>query len=519
MAGLGPDVRNPHSYVLEVLTIVNNEGVSYDCRDSFKQCLITEDIENPFLTGELMLIDSTGQLERAKMTGQESLRIRFYHPGADSENDIIDQLFRIYRIGDVVRDRQNVQTFKCLFASPELIDAKRIRISQAFNGNLLDTVAKIAEDKLGISQDPFDPLEPPAKMVPHFDRRAKSKQEAHIVIPNWTVLDTISFLCSQAQDNDYDSHLTDSYYFHQTARGGYRLHSLRQMYNIDYLGGDPFVYTNVNYSEQDAREFSGEPKVLISDKGEVTGEVGHGRRIVHYVSPTSANVLEGISNGLFGSTLTTVNSTHKYYQEKSYNLLERFYSGTGENSMEPHPFIRQSGEKLHIGLASKDPSADLECRGVYAYYDPLTSYPEATQLLLYSPSYINDKEDNIKGVNSDAHLGASQTQLAVTQLMKYHTIQCLISNRSDISTGQLINLKIPLPSPEGPQEEWEPMFYSGKHLIKKIQWTFTQAHMETNITCMKDSVTNNIETVVPERPASQYHHFINFVGPPEPEST
>ena len=61
-------------------------------------------------------------------------------------------------------------------------------------------------------------------------------------------------------------------------------------------------------------------------------------------------------------------------------------------------------------------------------------------------------------------------------------------------------------------EDWEPIFYNGKHLIKKIQWSATKTRMELNITCMKDSVENNIETIEIPYPETEYQ----LVGPPKP---
>ena len=505
MSGVETSIFNPFSYDLEILTIVNNEGESFDVKDTFQQFLITEDITQPFLTGELILVDSTGILERAKLTGQESVRIRFKHPEANHENDTIDQLFRIYRVMDILRENQNIQTIKCLFASPEFIEAKRKRISQAFNGNLLDIVAKLSTDHLGITHDEnLDAENPPPKMTPYFERRAKSEQFAHLVVPNWTVFDTITWLCAQAQDSNHDSHLTDSYFFNQTANGGYRLHSLKQMYGIDYLGGDEFAYSVV-YGDAKTREASPD---------EEAKELEHppGRRIISYINPSSANVLDGITNGLFGSKLTTIDSTFKHYREKTYNLLERFYAG--DNTIDDHPFIRIAEEHLNIGESSTDPSQDLVCRGLYGnetLTKPLSSYPDATQLLMTQNSYVNDPGNKIPSVYGRAHLGGAQTQMAVHELLSYHTIQCLISARSDISTGQLINLKLTLPAPEGLMEDWEPIFYNGKHLIRKIQWSATKTRMELNITCMKDSVENHIEMTEIPYPEKE------FVGPPKPE--
>ena len=62
--GVGIDwASNPLSYELEILTLVNNEGVGFDIRGIFLECAIYESITNGFLVGELAIADATGLLE------------------------------------------------------------------------------------------------------------------------------------------------------------------------------------------------------------------------------------------------------------------------------------------------------------------------------------------------------------------------------------------------------------------------------------------------------------------------
>ena len=89
-------------------------------------------------------------------------------------------------------------------------------------------------------------------------------------------------------------------------------------------------------------------------------------------------------------------------------------------------------------------------------------------------------------------MGANQNRAAVEQLLKYYTINLVLSTRTDISCGQLINLDIPLP--RAGDEVVEPKFYNGKHLITDIKWSLRPNGCSLNVKCMKDSVINQIET-------------------------
>ena len=484
---VGSDSSNPKSYELDVLTIVNNEGDGFDIRNIMLECNIYESINRNFLLGELVLGDSVSFLENSKLFGQESLRIKFSQPsGMNDEthiDDSIDQLFRIYKIEAVQRVDGGTQIFKVLFCSPEMLSSKRIRISQAFRGSMTDIAARVARDHLDISDmlglAAFERL---VKMMhrPYWEVREKSQGDNyHVVIPNWTVGYTINWLCKQAQGIDENSGLQDSFFWYQTANGGYRIQSLASMMEINYAGGRPFEYKQAN-----AMDGSDGPY----DKTDVQAS-GVGRRILAFEVDTHADVLKAVIEGLFASKQTTIDNTYKFFTEKTYNFLEKHFSGG--SSIEEHPFIRTQPEVLHIGSAAQE-GVDVRIEGSRTEDKAITDYPNAHQILASDSSFVMDAEDKIHQANHFTHLGSSQLRTAAKQLLDYYTINVAISARTDISVGQLINLDIPLPDMSGEAEI--PKFYNGKHLITEIMWNLTPRECNVSLKCIKDSVINNIET-------------------------
>ena len=472
------DSGNPLSYELDILTIVNNEGDGFDIRNIFIECNIYESIHRNFLLGEIVLTDQIGFLENAKLFGQESIRIKFNQPSgtqdALDEDNGIDQLFRIYKVDAVTRIKGSVQAFKVSFCSPEMLASKRTRISQAFNGSMTDIAAKVAQDHLGISPNDSD--------TPYFGVREKSKgDQFHVVIPNWTVGYTINWLCKQAQGVDSQSGLQDSFYWFQTAKSGYRIQSLNTMMTLEYGGGRPFYYRDANTADGTD---------LPYDKTGENGEIGMGRRILGYKIESHANVLQGVTDGLFSSKQTTIDNTYKIYTEKTYNFLEKHFSGSGQ-SLNPHPLVRTQPEILHTGSSSVD-GGDV-ITGALEVGKGIGDYPDAYQILTSDSSFVNDDKDDIHQANHFTHLGSSQFRNSANQLLKYYTMSVVISARTDVMCGTLINLSIPSVRPgEG---EVEPKFDGGQHLITDIKWTMTKDELTTNLTVIKDSLFNNIETV------------------------
>ncbi len=478
---VGIDNSKPDSYELEILTIVNNEGEGFDVRDLMIECVLSESIQSNFLQGHLMLGDSINLLENAKIFGQESLRLRFRQPAGKNDEiddeDVIDQVFRIYKVGQS-RLEDQTQVLMLFFTANEFLESRRKRVSQALRGSMTNMAALLAEDHLGIKNETVK-----EKLVPHFEVREKSQGDNyHVVIPNWTVNYSINWLCSQSQGIDESSGLQDSFYWYQTANGSYRIQSLASMMLIDYAGGRPFTYSQAIAADS--------TKDVPADSTEET--IGASRRILSYEITNHANVLEATVKGLFGSKQTTIDNTYQFFTEKSYSFLEKFYGGQSQ-AIEQHPFVRVEPEVLHIGESSDE--GEVVITGSKEG-NSISSYHNAHQILVSDQSFVNDEKNNIHQANHQIHLGSHQFRAAATELLNYHSVDLVLSARTDISVGQLINLDIPAPNPG--QEEVDPKFYNGKHLITHCQWILGPSACDLNVRCIKDSVINNIETTALE---------------------
>ena len=104
---IGKDNSRATSYELEVLTLVNNEGDGFDIRNQLIQCKIYESITANFLIGNIVIDDGINLFEKAKIFGQESLRIKYSQPaGLNDEvdpDDVIDKTFRVYKVDEVTK--------------------------------------------------------------------------------------------------------------------------------------------------------------------------------------------------------------------------------------------------------------------------------------------------------------------------------------------------------------------------------------------------------------------------------
>ena len=492
MAGVGTD--KAFNYDLDVLTLVNNEGEGFDIRKIFVGLKLHESITQNFLSGEVSILDATGMIENAKLFGQETLRLKFSHPGVKDTEDVdentIDQIFRIYHVGEVKRVGQNSLLYNLRFCAPELIHAKRVRISQAYKGSMIEIATQIAKDELGIEAS-IPTATSSVKLKPFFETSVWDKaQDNKVIIPNWSINYTINWLCKQAQGRDDAEGLQDSFFFYQTAVGGYRIESLAAMIQKS-AGGTTLYYSVPNIDSMV------DPKSIPWDcePDDIDGIIGMGRRIQAYEIGSIANILEGTVEGLFGSKQTTIFTTNQYMHETSYNYHNKFFANNESALTADNPLVRQSAEEIYCGepaFGDEDVRVNpYENQVIYG--EPISNYKDAKQVLTSQTHFMHDKEGNIKSSADGTHMGTALFRQAAEQLLDYYTLNLVLPCRTDISTGTIIDIDIP-PARPGEQENPINHFHQGAHLLTDIMWELTYTECKVSVKCIKDSLMNEIET-------------------------
>ena len=502
MSGQWVGTDKAFNYNLEVLSLVNNEGEGFDIRKIFLGLKLHESITQNFLSGEVSILDATGMIENAKLFGQETLRLRFSHPSipeaeaekAKPDEDTIDQVFRIYHVGEVQRVGQNTLTYNLRFCAPELIHAKRIRVNQAYKGGMVEIASQIAKEFLGIELKDGTST----KLKPYFEVSDwDTNENTKVIIPNWTVNYAINWLCKEAQGKDDAEGLQNSFFFYQTAVGGYRIESLATML-IPSAAGTTFYYSIPNIDSMT------DPKSIrwdLDPKETKEGIIGMGRRIQAYEIGSIANVLEGTVGGLFGSKQTTIFTTDQYMHETSFNYHQKFFGGQDQTVTGDNPLVRQEPETIYVGE-----KADLDGDVVVnpyendvIYGEPISNYKDANQVLTSQTHFSFDVSGNTVSIADGKHMGTVLFRQATDQLLNYYTLNLVLPCRTDISTGTMIEVEIP-PARPGEASTPENHFHGGLHLLTDIMWELTYTECKVSVKCIKDSLMSEIETTRIEIP-------------------
>jgi len=111
---------------------------------------IYQDLDTPFVTGNIMFFDTVGATNRLPIIGNEFLEFKMRTPieaNGDEEVNATNHRFQVYEKRSV-KTSQNAQAIALFFTSIESMRNERTRVSKTFSGSYAEMVNKIVkEDK------------------------------------------------------------------------------------------------------------------------------------------------------------------------------------------------------------------------------------------------------------------------------------------------------------------------------------------------------------------------------------
>lgn len=182
-----PDV--PGSYKLNDFRLIGASGTDVDLTRLFLEVNIFEDIRTPTITGDVMISDAIGLYNNLPVTGEEQLVLDFNseHDGT-TEKVKFKRTYTTYKVSEKMQLKQDLATYRIYFATPELEENEKVRVSKAYTGLKTSEIIKLlltepAPRGLGSSR--------PLKLEPTF-------YAEHVIIPYWSPFEAINWLAVRA---------------------------------------------------------------------------------------------------------------------------------------------------------------------------------------------------------------------------------------------------------------------------------------------------------------------------------
>ena len=139
--------RHPGDYRAGDIVLYSYGGSELEIGGLTALVNIYQDLDRPFISGNLMFFDSVGATNKLPIIGNEFLEFKFRTPidaGGDEELNATNHRFQVYEKRSV-KTTQNVQAVALFFTSIESARNERTRVSKSLSGSYADMVNNIVK--------------------------------------------------------------------------------------------------------------------------------------------------------------------------------------------------------------------------------------------------------------------------------------------------------------------------------------------------------------------------------------
>ena len=134
--------RYPGDFRVKEIVLYSYGGSQLDITGLTALVNIYQDLDTPFISGNIMFYDSIGAANKLPIIGNEFLEFKMRTPidaNGDEEINATNHRFQVYEKRSV-KTSQNVQAIALFFTSIESIRNERLRVSKTLSGSYLSLI-------------------------------------------------------------------------------------------------------------------------------------------------------------------------------------------------------------------------------------------------------------------------------------------------------------------------------------------------------------------------------------------
>ena len=453
------EFQRPGDYILEGPMLVGGSGEMYNFSDMVQEVNIYQDLDSPYMSGNIFVIDSAGMAERLPLLGQERILFTLRTPGAGNTVDFSEYHGAVYNIASRNPNGNRAHAYGLNFTSMEAFTNTRTKISKSFKGSIAQMVSEILKDDSMLGTPKKINVDPTQNMRKY-------------IAPNLRPFQIIQYLKEEAVNEKGEPH----YLFYENP-DGFHFRSL------DSLLGELRELSN-----EAVQEYKLQPPVGTKEMGETMQSI----QSLHIQNAT--NTYTNGRAGMFNSTLLQHDILNKSVSRYYFDYETAFNSQNATNQ-------DQSG----FGKLVSDIKVDGK-RKIWQFPDSrIFLHPSASSDLHHEGS---SSDPDYSYTHNNAELWM-QESISRELEREYFTVKIGVFGDTDVKVGDIINLTIPSQRPLAPEDGHEAMdsVLSGRYLITSLHHKIdVQEGVHVMIlTAMKDSVIRE----VPKK------KLFNFPDPPQ----
>jgi hypothetical protein len=413
-------------FKIKDLTLITKLG-NVNIAGIYQEINIYDSMFMPCIRGEILIQDAIGLSSKLLLDGSEYLSMEILK-GEESGPTTFKKTFRIYRQSNRENINQNSEIYILHFASEEMIFSEQKKVNQSFNGTYTDIVNVILKKYLGVTSKKLGSIE-------------NSKGLHTVIIPNLSPFDTMDWLSKRAIDSDS---LPNFLFFEN--KYGYNFVSLTEL-----IKREPIM--NINF----------EPKNL-SVSG---GQEFYGAREAKIINST--NYIESIKNGVYSGKFIGIDLL-----TRKVNINQIDFNQTYNKT------------KVHLNkYPNFTTAANRDGKDAAHMFDSKVSlYAFATTRK--DTSWVKENDAQTGTNIDDTHAYVFQRAPILANLLQT-TIHLNIPGNFGVTSGAIINLKMPIKSGKTEVGEGLDQTLTGKYIVTATRHVIKGDMHETVIEVATDS--------------------------------
>ena len=413
-------------FKIKDLTLITKLG-NVNIAGVYQEINIYDSMFMPCIRGEILIQDAIGLSSKLLLDGSEYLSMEILK-GEESGPTTFKKTFRIYKQSNRENINQNSEIYILHFASEEMIFSEQKKVNQSFNGTYTDIVNVVLKKYLGVTFKKIGLIE-------------ASKGLHTVIIPNLSPFDTMDWLSKRAVDTDS---LPNFLFFEN--KYGYNFVSLTKL-----IQQEPII--NINF----------EPKNL-SVSG---GQEFYGAREAKIINST--NYIESIKNGVYSGKFIGIDTLTRQVEINKIDFTQTY------NKTKVH-----LNKYPNFTAASNRDGKDA----AHMFDSKVSLYAFATTRKDTSWVKQNDAQT---GTNiDDTHAYVFQRAPILANLLQT-TIHLNVPGNFGITSGAIINLKMPIKSGKTEVGEGLDQTLTGKYIVTATRHVIKGDMHETVIEVATDS--------------------------------
>ena len=434
-----PGIIYPNDYTLITLTLLTSV-ITFDVKNILVELSYNEDLFNNTASGYLMVVDSSGFIEKLQMNGNEFIRMTFGK--ADTTTNIIDKTFRIFKVAKRIPENEgNTETYSLYFCSEELLLSEQYKISKSYKGK---DIAYNIKDIL------TNFLKVPSKKIANIEATTGIYD---FIVPNIKPFDAINWLSTYARPGPKIPG-ADMVFFEN--KEGFNFKSIQSLSDSD----NAVFYNIYTYDPKNINNKNLEEEVL---------------NVTTYEILSSYDALGEINSGMFANKLISADILTRTKKETSFDYL-KYWNDDNTGGLNPHPitnnYTNRKGDKIN--------DTDEAClKMVFSNFNQS------------NPAYTNViKPGSVAGnIFAETYIPNRTAQLA---LANHTRVKMSVPGDPNLTVGVVIDFQL---ISKNPAEKLPDKFYSGNYLVTAIRHIINQSEYKTVMEVAKDSSQNQYADV------------------------